>query len=90
MGDTTMTTYLRFDANDADECPVHGCEVKREYTFGMEEADVLVYPCGHAACIDRSSGFADVAVLHPTYSSAAGAARLIVANDRAFTHRYGI
>lgn len=85
-----MNEIKSIAANETDTCPVHGGEVKREYTFGMSDADVLTYEgCKCACCINRADGFGDTATHHPSYTSAAGAARLIIAGEKAFTGKYG-
>lgn len=89
MATMTSRNPIKVDSNDLDECPTHGEDVRREYTFGMEDADVIVFRCGCAACIDRTDGFGDRAALFPDYNSAAGLARLIVAGEDAFANKYG-
>lgn len=84
------TQPVEVSSGDLDTCPRHGAEVKGEYDFGMEDATVITFRCGCAACIDRSDGFGDRATLYPYYSAAAGMARMITAAAKAFTHRYGI
>lgn len=63
-------------------------ELKKEYNFGQLDARVETFTCGHACCTDTSGGFPNIS-WHKSYADAAGVARLIVAKEDAFTHRYG-
>lgn len=71
-----------------DECELCGKgELKREYTFGMSDATVSTFTCGHACCDNNADGFSTV-TWHKCYNDAAGLARLIVAGEDAFANKY--
>ncbi len=62
-----------------DECETCGKgELKREYTFGMSDATVCTFTCGHACCSDD---WGDT-TWHATYADAAGQARLLTHKGR--------
>ena len=57
-----------------DECPRHDADIKAEYTFGRQDATVLVYTCG--CCVAyKDDGFLG-GRLFDTYGEAEGYARL--------------
>lgn len=53
-------------------------ELKKEYTFGMSDATVETYTCGHAACLNDWGE----ATWHNDYQSAAGQARMLAHKGR--------
>jgi hypothetical protein len=60
-----------------DTCPVHDHgELKREYTFGMQDATVETYGCGCACVVTELSSMDGGGYWYPDYASAAGCARL--------------
>lgn len=42
--------------NSGFECPVHGVEHNREYTFGMSDSYVNTFPCGCATSYESGRG----------------------------------
>ena len=60
---------------DLDNCPVHDAAAKNEYSFGRyNDAVVVTYRCGCAACLDPDSG---EKTYFTNYNGAAGLATLI-------------
>lgn len=58
----------------SDECETCGKgELKREYTFGMSDATVNTFTCGHACCTNDWNE----TTWHANYAAAAGQARLL-------------
>ena len=75
---TAIKSYERFSFNG--ECPNHGAEITREYTFGMQDATVYKFGCG---CCAVGLDDMDDPIYAPDYPTAAGIARLKVAHERA-------
>jgi hypothetical protein len=66
-----------FCACEIEECPKHAHgELKREYTFGMQDATVATYTCGCAVVTTELSSMDGGGYWYPSYSEAAGAATL--------------
>jgi len=68
---------------DGETCPVHGHPVKKQYTFGMNDAEVSVFDgCRCAVCVDHGSACCGGreetdATYHTDYDAAQGRASLI-------------
>ena len=68
------------DVSETDTCPAHGGDCRREYTFGMMDAEIYTYEgCKCAVVVQFTLAGGNSAALCATYNEAAGIARLQVA-----------
>lgn len=74
-----IKNHERFDGSE-DTCPNHGAAIKREYTFGMSDCDVIKYACG---CCGVDLHDMDDLVYAKDWATASGIARLHVAIESA-------
>lgn len=71
------TNYLECDL---ETCPVHAHgELKREYTFGMQDCTVSTYSCGCAVVTSEETNIEGKGYHYKNYANACGMARMIKA-----------
>jgi len=60
-----------------EECPCGNGNLKKEYDFGMRDATVSTYTCGHAVTTSEATNFEGKGYFCKNYNDAAGIAKLI-------------